>query len=199
MTTYITPSTGSNVGALPDIQGGQLTQQNGDPATPGTYFSGPLIVGTVLSSDGSGNLAGVGSMGNGATANAGYTLMAQSCVITQATNTGTAGQFACPIVIPAQSQIVAIKLMVTTAWTGAATTLGIGSGASATAFTAANAVVTSGALGQVTVTPGTGATQIGNWDNVGTTDVQIVVLSTNTGSGVGTLTVEYIQGINLAS
>jgi len=29
--------------------------------------------------------------------------------------------------------------------------------------------------------------------------VQIVVLSTNTGSGVGTLTVEYTQGINLAS
>lgn len=196
MTTYITPSSGQT---LPDIQGGQLTQTNGDPATPATYFSGPVISGTVLSSDGSGVLAGVGSMGNGATANAGYTLMAQSCVITQATNTTNAGQFACPIVIPAQSQIVAIKLMVTTAFTGVATTLGIGTGASATALTAANAVVTSGALGQVTITPGTGATQIGNWDNVGTQDVQIVVLSTNTGSGVGTLTVEYIQGINLAS
>ena len=43
------------------------------------------------------------------------------------------------------------------------------------------------------------ATAIGNWDNVGTQDIQIVVLSTNTGSGVGTLTVTYAQGINLAS
>lgn len=195
MTTYITPTSGQT---LPDIQGGQLTQTNGDPALPGTTVMGPLIVGNIISSDGSGNLAGVGAM-NGGTANAGFARLAQSCVITQASNTGSAGQFACPIVIPAQSQIVSIKLMVTTAWTGVATTLGIGTGASATALTAANAVVTSGALGQVTVTPGTNATAIGNWDNVGTQDVQIVVLSTNTGSGVGTLTVEYIPGINLAS
>lgn len=194
MATYITPTSGQT---LPDITGGQLTQTNGDPVFPGTGFTGPLLAGNVISSDGSGTLAGVGEQTG--TANMGYVRMAQSCVITQATNTGTAGQFACPIVIPAQSQITSIKLMVTTAFTGAATTLGIGSSASATAFTAANAVVTSGALGQISITPGTGATQIGNWDNVGTQDVQIVVLSTNTGSGVGTLTVEYIQGINLAS
>lgn len=194
MTQYITPTSGQQ---LPDTQPGALTQPNGSPALPGTEFQGPLIVGSVLASDGTGNLAGVG--GTVGTCNQGYVSMSQSCVITQATNTGTAGQFACPIVIPAQSQIRTIRLMVTTAWTGAATTLGIGTGASATALTAANAVVTSGALGQVTIVPGTGATQIGNWDNVGTQDVQIVVLSTNTGSGVGTLTVDYIQGINLAS
>jgi|SRR5882672_4469009 len=196
MTQYITPTTGT--ATLPDIQGGQLVQQNGDPALPGTYLMGPVIVGNIIASDGTGNLAGIGAMGGG-TANAGFARLAQSCVITQATNDGVAGQFACPIVIPAQSQIIGIKLMVTTAWTGGATTLGIGTGASATALTAANAVVTSGALGQINVVPGTGAIQIGNWDNVGTQDVQIVVLSTNTGSGVGTLTVEYIPGINLAS
>jgi hypothetical protein len=194
MTTYIFPTSGQT---LPDTQPGALTQPNGSPALPATEFQGPLIVGGVLASDGTGNLAGVG--GTIGTCNQGYVSMNQSCVITQATNTGTAGQFACPMVIPAQSQIKSIKLMVTTAWTGGATTLGIGTGASATALTAANAVVTSGALGQVSITPGTGATQIGNWDNVGTQDIQIVVLSTNTGSGVGTLSVEYIQGINLAS
>lgn len=198
MAQYITPSTGSSAGALPDITGGQLTQTNGDPATPATYFTGPVIAGNIVASDGTGNLAGVGAMAGG-TANAGYAAMVQACVITQATNTGVAGQFACPIVIPAQSQIRAITIMVTTAFTGGATTLGIGTGASATALTAANAVVTSGALGKVTVVPGTGATQIGNWDNVGTQDVQIVVLSTNTGTGVATLTVDYTQGINLAS
>lgn len=195
MTQYITPTSGQT---LPDIQGGQTPQTNGDPALPGTYLMGPVIVGNIIASDGTGNLAGVGAMAGG-TANAGYAAMTQACVITQATNDGVAGQFACPIVIPAQSQIRTITLMVTTAWTGAATTLGLGTGASATALTAANAVVTSGALGKVTIVPGTGATQIGNWDNVGTQDVQIVVLSTNTGSGVGTLTVDYTQGINLAS
>jgi hypothetical protein len=194
MTQYIFPTSGQT---LPDTQVGALTQPNGSPALPGTEFQGPLIVGSVIASDGTGNLAGVG--GTIGTCNQGYATMTQSCVITQATNDGVAGQFACPIVIPAQSQIHSIKLMVTTAWTGGATTLGIGTGASATALTAANAVVTSGALGQVTITPGTGATQIGNWDNVGTQDVQIVVLSTNTGSGVGTLSVTYSQGINLAS
>ncbi len=181
----------------PDIQGGQLTQTNGNPPFPCTQFTGPVTVGAIPRSDGSNNLAGVG--GTTGTANAGFALLAQSCVITQATNNGSAGQFVCPIVIPAQSQILRIALMVTTAWTGSATTLGIGTGASATALTAANAVVTSGALGQVSVTPGTGATQIGNWDNVGTADIQVVVLSTNTGSGVGTLTVEYIPCIDLAS
>ena len=195
MTAYIPPTSGTPV--YPDITGGQLTQTNGNPPFPGTLLTGPVLAGNVFNSDGTNALAGVGGVAG--TANVGYAAMTQSCVCTQATNTSTAGQFVCPIVIPAQSQIRAIKIMVTTALTGGATTLGIGSGASATAFTAANAVVTSGALGQVTVTPGTGATQIGNWDNVGTQDVQIVVLSTNTGSGVFTLTVDYTPMINLAS
>ena len=194
MATYLVPTSGQT---YPDIQTDALTQPNGSPPVPGTSFAGPGLYGTIPHSDGSNTLAGVG--GSSGTANRGFVHMAQACVCTQATNTGTAGQFACPIVIPAQSQITAIKIMVTTALTGGATTLGIGSSGSATAFTAANAVVTSGALGQVSASPGTGATQIGNWDNVGTQDVQIVVLSTNTGSGVFTLTVEYIAQINLAS
>jgi hypothetical protein len=194
MATYIVPTSGQQ---YPDITGGQLTQTNGDPVFPGTVVTGPLVSGNVIQSDGTNVLAGLGSTTG--TANQGYVTMGQSCVITQATNTGVAGQFACPIVIPAQSQITSIKLMVTTAFNGTATTLGIGTSGSATAFTAASAVVTSGALGQVTVTPGTSLTQIANWDNVGNQDVQIVILSTNTGAGVATLTVSYHQGINLAS
>jgi hypothetical protein len=194
MATY---NPGTTNPAYPDITGGQLTQSNGDPVFPAVAFTGPLIAGNVIGSDGTNNLAGLG--GTTGTANMGFATMGQSCVITQATNTGVAGQFACPIVIPAQSQIKSIKLMVTTAFSGGATTLGIGSSASATAFTAASAVVTAGALGQVTITPGAVAAAIANWDNVGNQDVQIVVLSTNTGTGVGTLSVEYLQGINLAS
>lgn len=194
MANYIVPTSGKQ---YPDIDTNSTNPGNGSPAVPGTSVAGPLLAGTVANSDGTTNLAGIG--GTSGVANRGFVRMAQSCVCTQATNDGVAGQFACPIVIPAQSQIVGIKVNVTTALTGGATTLGIGSSASATAFTAANAVVTSGALGQVSVTPGTGATQIGNWDNVGNQDVQLVVLSTNTGSGVFTLTVEYIPQINLAS
>ena len=173
-----------------DIQPGQSPNPNGSPVTTGTTFTGPLMAGTIFNSDGTGNLAGVGNVTN-ATQNIGYVCMAQSAVITQAAG-------GCAITIPAQSQITDIYLMVTTPWTGAASTCGIGTTASATALTTA-AAVTASARGQITVTPGTGATQIANWDNVGNTDVQLFVTSANTGSGVGTLTVFYIQGINLAS
>jgi hypothetical protein len=194
MATTYNPGTNNQ---YPDILGGQLTQTNGNPPFPGTFFTGPVIWGNVLSSDGSNNLAGVGETQG--TCNTGYGVCVNTDTFTQATNTGTAGQYACAIVIPAQSQILHITIMVTTAFTGAATTFGIGTNNSATALTAANAVVTSGALGQISVTPGTGATQIGNWDNVGTQDVQIIIQSTNTGSGVANISVEYIPSINLAS
>ena len=172
-----------------DIVPGQSPNPNGSPATTGATFTGPLFAGTVMTSDGSGNLAGVG--GTVGTQNIGYVQMVQSGVVTQASGVTS-------ITIPAQSQITDIYLMVTTAWTGAASTLGIGTTVSATALTTAGAV-TANALGQLTILPGTGATQIANWDNVGNTDIQLKITSTNTGSGVGTITVFYIQGINNAS
>jgi len=179
------------------INPGQSPNPNGSPAQPATKLTGPFLAGGVFDSDGTGNLAGVGGVTG--TANVGYAVMAQAQPITQATNGTSPGVYTTGLVIPAQSQILSMTLMVTTAFTGGATTLGVGTSASATALTAANAVVTSGALGLVTITPGTGATQIGNWDNVGNTDVQIVLTSTNTGSGAGTLTVTYVQGINQSS
>jgi hypothetical protein len=195
MTTYIVPTSGQ---AYPDINEGALTQPNGSPALPGTTFAGPLLSGNVIHSDGSNNLAGVG--GTTGTANRGYVHMAQTCVITQASNNGTTNQFACPIVIPAQSLITSIKLMVTSAWV-TTTTLEIGSGASATAFTTTQAVTGLGTLGPTAsaITPGANATQIANWDNVGTQDVQIVILSGTGTGGVGTLIVEYLAGVNSAS
>jgi hypothetical protein len=201
---YIPPTSGAII--YPDIVGGVYPNTNGDPIWPGTQFKGPILAGNVIASDGTNNLAGLGE--DIGTANTGFAVMAQSCVITQATNDGTVGQFACPIVIPAQSQILRISLMVTTVWNGGATTMGIGSSdgtTAATAFTTA-AGVQGSTLGRVNAAPSTAA-QIANWDNVsnstfqstGAHDVQIVVLSGNTGTGVATLTVEYVQGINLAS
>jgi hypothetical protein len=151
---------------------------------PGTRFTGPLLAGPIFDTTGTTPGADISDVG--------------SAVLGQVQAGVTQASGATTICIPAGSKIVSIQLMVTTAWTGVATTLGVGSTASATAFTAASAVA-GGALGLVTVVPGTGATQIGNWDNVGATDVLLQLTSTNTGAGVGTLLVTYIQQANLAS
>jgi len=161
-----------------------------------TTFTGPIKAGNVLNSDGSGVLAGVGN--DSGVANVGFTVMAQSEAITQATNGATAGVYTTEIVIPADSQILSITLLVSTAWTGAASTLGIGTTASATALTAAGAVA-GGTKGVVAANPGTVDAAIANWRDVGTTDIRVLVTSTNTGSGVGVLTVTYIQSNNLTA
>ena len=161
-----------------------------------TTFTGPIKAGNVLQSDGSGVLAGEG--GSSGIANVGFAVMAQSEVITQATNGSSAGVYTTSIVIPAGSQILSITLLVTTAWTGAASTLGIGTTASATALTAAGAVA-GGTKGVVSANPGTVDAAIANWKDVGTTDIQVKVTSTNTGNGVGVLTVTYIQSNNLTA
>jgi hypothetical protein len=194
---------------MSDINGGVSPNPNGSPIFPGTVFTGPLIAGNIVHSDGSGALAGLGETSTG-TANQGYCVMAQSAVVSQTTTAGqSAGVFVSSIVIPAQSQIVRILLMVTTAWTTGTTTLGVGSTAGTTAGTAFTtaAGVAGGTAGQVSATPSTTA-QIANWDNVsnatfqsgGPADVQIIITSGGgIGAGVGTLTVEYLQGINMAS
>lgn len=161
-----------------------------------TTFTGPIKAGNVLQSDGSGVLAGEG--GSSGIANVGFAVMAQSEVITQATNVGSAGVYTTGIVVPAGSQILSITLLVTTAWTGTASTLGIGTTASATALTAAGAVA-GGTKGVVSANPGTVDAAIANWKDVGTTDIQVKVTSTNTGNGVGVLTVTYIQSNNLTA
>jgi hypothetical protein len=154
------------------------------------------MAGNVLNSDGTGNLAGAG--GDSGVANVGYTTMAQSQVITQATNGASAGVFTTDIVIPADSQIIGIDLLVSAIWSGAASTLGIGTTASATALTAAGAVA-GGTKGIVSANPGTVDAAIANWRDVGSTDIRVLVTSTNTGTGVGTLVVRYIQSNNLTA
>lgn len=191
---------------MSDINGGQSPNPNGSPIQPGTTFAGPVLAGNVVHSDGTGNLAGLG--GSAGTANVGYANLSQSAVITQATNGTVAGNFLTDIVIPAQSQIHSIKLMVTTAWSGGATTLGVGATAGTTAATALTTAtgIQGSTPGQITATPSTAA-QIANWDNTsnvtfqaaGPQDIRIAVQSGNTGAGVGTLTVTYSPGINLAS
>jgi len=148
-----------------------------------TTFTGPIKAGDILNTSGT-------TLGDDV-ANVGFVVMAQSAPVTQASGSTS-------IVIPANSQILGINVMVTTAWTGAASTFGVGTTASATFFTAA-AALTASAIGPLAATPGTDATRAGNWNDVGTTDRQILVTSANTGSGVGVITVTYIQARNLTA
>lgn len=125
-------------------------------------------------------------------ANIGEVALSQSQAITQAGPLAD-GVFITNIVIPAGSTITSIQLFVTTAWTGAASTLGVGTTVLATALTAAGAVA-GGTQGIISASAGlTDPTRIATWYNVGATDIQIKVTSTNTGSGVGTLVVNYVQ------
>jgi len=148
-----------------------------------TTFSGPIRAGNILNT--SGTSVGVNM------ANVGQVVMAQSVAVTQADGTTT-------IVIPANSQIIEVVLYVSTIWNGVASTLGLGNSALATAYTAASAVA-GGTVGVVSITPGTDATRLGAFIDVGTTDVRILITSTNTGAGVGVLTVRYLQARNLTA
>lgn len=148
-----------------------------------TTFSGPIRAGDIRDTTGT-------TLGTDV-ANVGQVVMAQSANITQASG-------ATNIVIPANSQIVEITVWVSTVWSGAATTFGVGTTALATKFTAAGAV-DGAAVGVLSVTPGTDATRTGAFIDVGSTDVKIAVTSTNTGNGVGVITVRYIQALNLTA
>jgi hypothetical protein len=149
-----------------------------------TTFSGPVRAGTIKSTTGT-------TLGTDVN-NVGEVVLSQREEITQATNGSSAGVYTTNIVIPAGSTITSIQLYVGVVWSGAASTLGIGTTASATALTAA-AAVAGGTLGIIDATAGADATRVGTWYNVGTTDIQIRVTSTNTGTGTGRLVVNYIQ------
>jgi hypothetical protein len=148
-----------------------------------TTFTGPVRAGDILNTSGT-------TLGTDV-ANVGYVVMAQSSVFTQASGDTS-------IVIPANSQVLSISANVTTEFTGAATTFGVGTTLSATFFTAA-AALDGVAFGISAAAPGDDATRAANWVDVGTVDRKVAVTSTNTGSGVGVLTVTYIQAINLTA
>jgi hypothetical protein len=147
-----------------------------------TTFSGPIKAGTISNTTGT-------TLGSDVK-NTGQVVMAQSQAVTQADGTTN-------IVIPANSQIVAIELSVTAVWDGVASTAGIGWTGDATALTAA-AAVAGGTLGIISATAGADATRVGNWADVGTTDRRILVTNTNTGAGTGFITVRYVQNNNLS-
>ena len=149
-----------------------------------TTFSGPIRAGTIANTTGTDvgtNVKNIGSV-----------VMVQVFAITQA---ASATALATTIVLPANSHILNIQLLSTVAWSGAATTISVGTSATATELVSAG--VTSGTVGLAALTPGTDATRTANWDDTGTTDKRVFILSANTGTGVGTITVRYIQAHDL--
>lgn len=146
-------------------------------------WTGPIRAGSVINTTGT----TVGSLKN-----VGYAEMAQSVAITQsATAAGTT------IVIPANSLIIAIDLLVTVAWSSTTTTYTISVGTSATA-TELVAATNANAVGRLSLSPGTDLTRTSAWINTGTSDDQIFVKSgaPDTIPGAGVLVVRYLQAIN---
>ena len=156
-----------------------------------TTFTGPITAGDILYTTGT-------TVGTDV-ANVGYVIMSQSAALTQATNVSSAGLYKTTIVIPANSRIISIYATVTAAWSGAAKTVNVGTNSTATQLAVAADNDFSTTVGNKTIIPGDDATRSGKWIDVGATDVQIYVLSTNTGTGVGVLTVNYAQALNLTA
>jgi hypothetical protein len=156
-----------------------------------TTFTGPIKAGDILYT--------TGTTPGDDIANVGFVVMAQSATVNQATNVGSAGVYKTNIVIPAGSQILSMNVLKTTAWDGAATTINFGSNATATQLAVAGDNNLASTLGITAIIPGNDATRVGNWKDVGTTDIQVYAKSTNTGNGAGILTVTYIQANNLTA
>jgi hypothetical protein len=169
-----------------------------------TVFTGPVLAGNVLQSDGTNALAGVG--GSSGTQNVGFASMMQtsessttglfSTAFTQAgTTTGTALN----IVVPAQSVITDIYVYVTAAFSASAT-LSIGTSAASSNELVSAIPNASLVVGQYTASPQAGAggaTQVANWLNVNNTqDVMIYAKSSATGTGTFYVVVSYIQAAN---
>ena len=139
-----------------------------------TTFSGPVKSGTIR---------------QGASANVGTLVCAQSAAITElAANTESA------IVIPANSQIINMYVLVQTAWDGGTNTIDVGTSADPDLFCDGMPAT---AVGNHRVTAAYTGTEA-NWKDVGTSDVTVYYDSVAGGNGVGVLTVEYIQNRNLS-
>jgi hypothetical protein len=148
-----------------------------------TTFSGPILAGGIKNTTGS-------TVGTNMK-NTGHVLMSQTEAITQAATTSTTS-----IIIPAKSQLVTASLLVSVVWNGAAATAGLGYVGDATAFTAA-AAFTGVALGIIPITSGANKARLDAWADVGDTDRRLLLTYPNLGTGVGWLTVTYIQAVDV--
>lgn len=148
-----------------------------------TTFSGPIRAGDIRDTTGT-------TLGENV-ANVGSVVLVQHVPITQA---ATATALGTAIVLPADSHIIGMQVATTAAWSGAATTISIGTSATSTELVVGGSL---SAIGYNNLIPGTDATRTANWDDTGTTDKRVFALSANTGTGTGTLVIRYIQAHEL--
>jgi len=144
-----------------------------------TTFSGPIKAGTIR---------------DGAGANVGFVLMAQSANVVF----GDDGSTTVVATVPANSQIYQIAVDVTTAFDAATTnTFDLGDGTTANKY--ADALDVSSAARVLATSD---VSQIGNLIDIGTSDVDVTVTYNQTGTaataGAATVTVLYIQNNNLS-
>ena len=146
-----------------------------------TTFSGPIKAGTIK--DTTGTTVGTN------TANVGFVKMSQTASWTQSTTAADTS-----IVVPANSQITEIIIYITTACDAANISMGTTDTSTElfsalAAGTAAN-VILHGSDGTIT--------DADAWVDIGTADLPIYIDFSAGTSGIGYVTVEYIQGINNA-
>tara|TARA_B100000586_G_C20108581_1_gene428693 strand:+ start:1934 stop:2383 length:450 start_codon:yes stop_codon:yes gene_type:complete len=146
-----------------------------------TTFSGPIKAGTIK--DTTGTTVGTN------TANVGFVKMSQTASWAQSTTAADTG-----IVVPANSQITEIIIYITTACDAANISMGTTDTSTElfsalAAGTAAN-VILHGSDGTIT--------DADAWVDIGTADLPIYIDFSAGTSGIGYVTVEYIQGINNA-
>jgi len=144
-----------------------------------TTFSGPIKAGSVR---------------EGASANVGFVLMAQSANVVF----GADGTETVVATLPANSQIYQIAVDVTTAFdAGTTNTFDIGDGSTADQYADALAV---GSAARVLAT--SDVSQIPNLIDIGSSDVNVTVTYNQTGTaataGAATVTVLYLQNNNLS-
>ena len=148
-------------------------------------FSGPIKAGNIFNTTGT-------TVGTNV-ANVGFVVMSQTDTIAFSNTSDKS----LSIVIPANSQLVDIKILVTTAFNaGTSNTLDIGIVGDSDLYVDGAAVGTAGdaALGNTALAT--------NWSDIGTTDVKLAAKYIPTGTaasaGAARIVVSYVQNNNLA-
>ena len=139
-----------------------------------TTFSGPVKSGTVR---------------EGASANVGFLVAAQSAAITENGSASDTG-----IIIPANSQIINMYVLIQTAWDGGTNTIDVGISTDTDLYCDG---LPATVVGNHRVTAAYTGTEA-NWKDVGTSDVTLYVDSAATGGGTGVLVVQYLQNRDLS-
>ena len=153
-----------------------------------TTFSGPIKAGTIANTTGT-------TLGDDVK-NVGQVVMTQSSdvALTHATTTATA----LGIIIPANSQIMNINIVVEQLFANSSTTtIAIGNGADNATDIAAAHNVSATAVGPLKMLQASA----GAWDNVGTTDIELygITVANSANAGKARIVVEYVQNNNLTA